>query len=265
MSWPDLVTIRNVVIHAAQEELVPRFRQVKPSYKDDDSILTEADQAMDLRLKQELSRCAPHVQFLSEEMPKQTQQQLLQHAHEPLWCLDPLDGSRNFAFGLPSFTVSLALIYRNEPIIGIVYDPMLNECFAAEKDQGAWLNDHRLTTPVVNTPLNRTLALVDFKRLARPLAMRMVTETPYGSQRNLGSCAREWAWMAAGRAHILLHGGQKLWDYAAGVLILAEAGGHSCTLSGEGVFKPDLQPRSVVASADAELFDAWYTWLTQTF
>ena len=263
MSWPDLVTLKNIVVDAAQEELVPRFRRVKPSYKDDHSILTEADKAMDRRLKQELRRHAPHIHFLSEEMPKQTQQQLLQHVDEPLWCLDPLDGSRNFAFGLPSFTVSLALIYRNEPIIGVVYDPTLDECFGAEKDQGAWLNDQQLTAQFVDTPLARTLALVDFKRLPKPLAMRVINETPFGSQRNVGSCAREWAWMAAGRAHILLHGGQQLWDYAAGVLILAESGGYSCTLNGEDVFKADLQPRSVVASPDAALFNHWYAWLTQ--
>ncbi|MDJ0958917.1 MAG: inositol monophosphatase family protein [Arenicellales bacterium] len=263
MSLPDITILTDIVIAAAQQELVPRFRQVKPSYKDDESILTEADQAMDRHLKHELSQRWPDFPFLSEEMPRHKQRRLLQHADQPLWCLDPLDGSRNFAFGLPSFTVSLALIDRREPVIGVIYDPILDECFHAGKGQGAWLNKRRMNPHFIKTPLNRTLALVDFKRLPKSLGVRMINHTPYGSQRNLGSCAREWAWIAAGRAHVLLHGGQKLWDYAAGVLILSEAGGDSCTLNGERVFKADLDPRSVVASSDPELFNNWYFWLTQ--
>ena len=86
---------------------------------------------------------------------------------------------------------------------------------------------------------------------------------PYGSQRNLGSCVLEWAWMAANRGHLYLHGGMKLWDLAAGTLILAEAGGYACTLQGEAVFKPALEPRSVVISPDRALFEAWLQYLQE--
>ena len=76
---------------------------------------------------------------------------------------------------------------------------------------------------------------IDFKRLDGPLATRLATEIPYASQRSFGSVALDWCWLAAGRCHIYLHGRSHLWDYAAGELILAEAGGYSCTLDGEPV------------------------------
>ncbi len=69
--------------------------------------------------------------------------------------------------------------------------------------------------------------------------------------------------IASGRCHLYLHGGQKLWDYAAGQLILAEAGGVATTLEGERVLQPELVPRSVVAAASRELYAQWYGWLTK--
>ncbi|MEJ2631414.1 MAG: inositol monophosphatase family protein [Acidihalobacter sp.] len=77
------------------------------------------------------------------------------------------------------------------------------------------------------------------------------------AQRNLGTCALEWVWLAAGRGHVYLHGGVRLWDYAAGSLLSAEVGGVSATLEGEPVFQPDPGPRSVLAAADPALFEAW--------
>lgn len=105
--------------------------------------------------------------------------------------------------------------------------------------------------------------MVDFKRLGSVLATELVTRPPYSSQRYLGSGALEWCWLAAGRFHVYLHGKQKLWDYAAGALILSEAGGCAETLQGEPIFSHELQPRSVVAAADARSFAEWRTWLAE--
>ena len=106
------------------------------------------------------------------------------------------------------------------------------------------------------------MALVDFKRLPGPLAAHLAARPPYASQRNLGACALEWAWLAAGRGHVYLHGGMGLWDYAAGSLLLAEAGGVSATLDGDPVLRFDTGPRSAVAAADPDLFAAWRSALT---
>jgi myo-inositol-1(or 4)-monophosphatase len=254
--------LQSIIIRAGMEELLPRFQQVGHHVKDDGSILTEADLAMQRRLCKELAQRWPDFQFLSEEMPKDRQESLLRDSDRPLWCLDPLDGTSNFAAGLPCYAVSLALLMGGEPVIGVIYDPMHDECFRAEKDKGAWLNEHRLAVHATRHSLDLAVALADLKRLPVSLARRLVENPPYGSQRNFGSSALEWAWIAAGRGHVYLHGGQKLWDFAAGSLILSEAGGHSCTLEREPVFKRTLASRSVIAASSDALFHRWREWLT---
>jgi myo-inositol-1(or 4)-monophosphatase len=131
----------------------------------------------------------------------------------------------------------------------------------ARRGSGAWLNGISMgTLASLSLPLNRCIAVVDFKRLKPDLAAILAAQPPFGSQRNFGSSALDWCWLADGRFHVYLHGGQKLWDYAAGTLILAEAGGRALTLDGEEVIAPGLRPRSVVATLDPELFQIWMAW-----
>ncbi len=82
-------------------------------------------------------------------------------------------------------------------------------------------------------------------------------DTPYKSQRNIGTCALEWAWLAAGRVNLLLHGRERIWDYTAGVLLAQEAGGQCETFDAEPIFKQTLVPRSVIAASKPELFELW--------
>lgn len=255
--------LQSIIIRAGIEELLPRFQQVGHHLKADGSILTEADIAMHRRLCMELAQRWPEIEFLSEEMSKDAQEALLRDDGRPLWCLDPLDGTSNFAAGLPCFAVSLALLLGGEPVLGVIYDPMHDECFRAEKDKGAWLNEQQLSAQATRDSLDLAVALIDLKRLKPELARRLAENPPYASQRNFGSSALEWAWIAAGRGHVYLHGGQKLWDFAAGSLILSEAGGYSSTLECEPVFKQTLTSRSVVASSSNALFHRWRDWLTE--
>jgi len=257
----DLTQVADIVREAARDELLPRFNRVGYKFKPDGSILTEADLAMDRRLHAELIDRWPDTAFLSEEMPEQQQRALLSHDERPLWCLDPLDGTSNFAAGVPLFAVSLAVLSKGKSVLGVIYDPVRDECFTAECGRGAWLNEQPLGPRKISVPLAKSLALVDLKRLPPNLARELANHPPYASQRNLGSCAIEWGWMASGRGHVYLHGGQKLWDHAAGSLILDEAGCYSCTLQGESVYRTTMTPRSVVSSTDPELFASWRDWL----
>ena len=222
------------------------------------------DLAMHQRLEQEFAHSWPSIGFLSEEMPLADQEALLQSG-DTIWCLDPLDGTNNFSAGVPLFSVSLALIHDGRSVLGIVYDPTRDECFIAEHGKGAHLNGAPLRSRPLSIDLRQAVAMVDYKRLRSDLRESLMRNTPFGSQRNLGSCALEWGWVAAGRSNLSLHGGQQLWDYAAGELVLAEAGGRACTFQGDDVFTPTLTPRSVVAALDAELFDAWREWVHQHF
>jgi myo-inositol-1(or 4)-monophosphatase len=143
---------------------------------------------------------------------------------------------------------------------GIVYDPMHDESFAALRGHGATLNGEALCAPAAGIPLAKATACIDFKRLSANLAARIAATPPYSSQRSIGSVALDWCWVAVGRFHVYLHGRQSLWDYAAGSLILAEAGGHADTLDG-GPAPLDLMPRSAVCAADQRLFEQWRDYL----
>ena len=261
---PDLDRLSDIVRRAAREELLPRFTRVTQEHKADGSILTEADLAIDARLRAELHQAWPDIAFLSEEMDANEQQTLLGNPTQPLWCLDPLDGTSNFAAGIPFFGVSLALLCDGLVELGLIYDPIRDECFTGQRDTGAWLNGVRLQTAPIQLPLKQCIALIDLKRLAPALRQRLIETPPYHSQRNFGSCALEWAWLAAGRGHLYLHGGQKLWDFAAGTRLFAEAGGKSYTLEGDEVFVARLEARSATASPDPALAQAWLAWLRQT-
>jgi myo-inositol-1(or 4)-monophosphatase len=260
---PDLKELRKLLRVCAQQELMPRFADVGRHLKLDGSVVTEADHAMQDRVQRELAARWPQYALLGEEMPGHEHEALTAAEAQGLWVLDPLDGTSNFAAGVPFFSVSLALLWHGRPEIGLVYDPVRDECFAAARGRGAWLNGLSLGTRApLNLALARSIAVVDFKRLSRPLAARLGAEPPYGSQRNFGSSALDWCWLADGRFHVYLHGGQMLWDYAAGSLILAEAGGRAETIAGDEVFTLALGSRSVVAARDPELFQAWRAWVS---
>lgn len=261
MPTPHHHAIATLIRQAALEEILPRFRNVERHLKTDGSWLTEADLAMQERVRHELAARFPTIPFLGEEMGAEEQQALMQHADTGLWVLDPLDGTSNFAAGVPIFAPSLALIRGGRVVLGVVFDVTRDECFSAAQGEGAWLNGERLPPPATDIPLGKTLACIDFKRLSPTLATRLALTAPYGSQRSIGSVALDWCWVAAGRFHVYLHGKQGLWDYAAGHLILEEAGGFSCTLDGEPVFNNTLDKRSAVCAGDGRLFAAWTAWL----
>ena len=258
---PEINELSKVVITAAQEELLPRFTKVEHSHKADGSLLTEADLATQQHIQNALQTRWPEIAFLGEEMDESEQNALIANASQPLWVLDPLDGTSNFAAGLPFFSTSLALMHQGDVVLGVIYDPIRDECFSAVQGAGAHLNGDALGQHRPRGPLKQGIGLVDFKRLTPELATRMVSDLPYSSQRSLGSVALDWCWIAAGRCHVYLHGKQKLWDYGAGQLILNETGGHSCTLTGEPVFRPSLEPRSAVASLEQDLFETWCQYL----
>lgn len=257
MILPDIHELISLVRQVAREELIPRFTRVSYGFKTDGSVVTEADLAMQQRLITELAARWPAIRLLGEEMAEAEQHRLLHDTEQPLWCLDPVDGTSNFAAGIPYFAVSLALIQHGEVQLGLVYDPMRDECFSAVRGQGAWLNQQRIDVQRQSLLLSQAIALVDLKRLPKELAARLINAPPYSSQRNFGSSALDWCWIASGRGHVYLHGRQCIWDYSAGVLILAEAGGQSFTLAGEPVFCTSMTPRSVVAALTPELFSAW--------
>lgn len=259
-----LQELSRIVRDVAREELLPRFNSkiFEKQTKLDGSVVTEADAAVQYRLASAFRALWPDIAFLGEEMPSDEQQHTLQS--KAVWCLDPLDGTSNFASGIPVFGVSLALIENQQQKLGLIYDPVRDECFTAIKNEGCWINGVPLSSCSAHsdlTDLKQMIAVVDLKRLRGPLLTSLVTEHPFRSQRNFGSCAIEWCWLAAGRFQLYVHGGQKLWDYAAGTIILEEAGGLSSTIAGDAVFCAKLEPRPVVAAYNKAAYQQWYAWI----
>jgi myo-inositol-1(or 4)-monophosphatase len=256
-----LQQLTTLVIDIAERELPARFNCRRGERKDDGSLLTEADLVMQRELDHALRACWPAYAVLGEEMNETEQGAALKQSDTGLWCVDPLDGTSNFAAGIPYYGVSVALVRDGLAQMAVVYDPSRKECFAALRGQGAWLNGIRLEAFTPQTALRECIAMIDLKRLPEALARRVACAPPFRSQRNFGAVALDWCWLAAGRGHLYLHGRQKLWDYAAGSLILQEAGGHSVTLAGEAVFTPSLKPRSTAAALNRRLFEQWTAWL----
>lgn len=238
------------------------FNRTTAETKKDGSIVTEADLAMQQAITRALEKLAANVYMLSEEMSDQEQLDVINN-HPSYWCLDPVDGTNNFHHGVPLFAVSLALIRDKQITLGIIYDPVRKEVFSAVKGSGLRINGQLHTMSGQPENLNKCLASVDFKRLKTAVKSRLCETMPFKSQRNIGTCALEWAWLAAGRTQLLLHGGEKFWDYAAGSLLLAEAQGVSCTDSRQPVFNNSLENRPIIAAVTPSLHRLWFDFLIQ--
>jgi myo-inositol-1(or 4)-monophosphatase len=261
---PELTVLSEMLRAAAAREILPRFQHVAAQAKADGSLVTEADLGVQAIVRAELEQAYPGVPLLGEEMSGEEQQALLASAETAIWCLDPLDGTSNYAGGFPYFCISLALLWEGQTRLGLVLDPVRDECFVAERGSGAWLNGMPLASPFIGEDLGDCLAIVDLKRLPESLLARLGARAPYRSLRSLGSVALEWCWLAAGRGRLYLHGGQRLWDYAAGRLIASETGVQSRLLApgGEPVTAElSLTPRLAVAAANPVLLARWSSWL----
>jgi myo-inositol-1(or 4)-monophosphatase len=261
---PELESICQMLRAVAEREICPRFHNVVSLSKQDGSLVTAADLGAQQSIIRELERLFPGIPLLGEEMTAGEQERLLADAESGVWCLDPLDGTSNFACGFPYFSVSLAFLQGGEAVQGVILDPTRGECFSARRGSGAFLNGEPLRASSELSELRDCLALVDLKRLPVNYLSRFGKGAPYRSQRNLGSVALDWCWLSAGRGQLYLHGGQKLWDHAAGRLIAAEAGIPS-RLYAVGGTDPatglSLSPRMAVAAANGRLFERWVDWL----
>lgn len=243
---------------------MPRFLNTPACRKNDGSMLSEADLAAQTAFAATLPLLID-CPMLGEEMTVREQTHLWQTHSDGLWVVDPIDGTNNFINGLPHFAISVAYVAHGRAQLGVVYNPVSGECFYAERGKGAFLNGTPLPLRLAEKRLNEAIAGVEIKYLrSGKLSSRMNTLAPFGAIRSMGSSTLDWCYLASGRYDVYVHGGQKLWDYAAGALIFEEAGGCLDTLegdafwSGEHVFK-----RSVIAALEPKLFEKWLKWIRE--
>ncbi|MFC4160352.1 inositol monophosphatase family protein [Chitinimonas lacunae] len=250
-----IATVREV----ARTEVMPRFLRVGANRKDDGTLFTEADVECQRALERRLPAIVP-CPVLGEEMSEEEQLALWDN-HDKLWVIDPIDGTTNFVHGLPYFAVSVALMQNGRPLLGVIYNPIADEMFHAELGQGAYLNGQRLPLKRHVPQMAEAIAGVEVKWLGGRLPQRLASVAPFGSQRNLGASTLDWCYIAAGRFDLYVHGGQRLWDYAAGCLMLTEAGGRMTSLYHDDYWDDDVWQRSVIAALDPSLFSQWLKWV----
>jgi myo-inositol-1(or 4)-monophosphatase len=194
------------------------------SRKGPSDFVTKVDLKSEKVLRDELSRTRPHYGFVMEESGVI---EGLDKTHR--WYIDPLDGTTNFLHGVPHFAISVGLEREGHLVAGVVYNPITDEMFTAEKGRGAWLNDKRLRVSA-RRDLNVALVATGIPYAGRPghekfnreLALMM---TEVAGVRRFGAAALDLAWVAAGRYDAFWERGLSSWDMAAGIVILREAGG----------------------------------------
>ena len=164
METPEITELLDIVRRATQQELLPRFGKIQRDYKSDRSIVTEADLAMQHGIRLELASRWDGFPMLGEEMPLQAQQALITNSTDGLWVVDPIDGTSNFAAGIPYWAVSVAWFHGGVAKLGLVYDPVRDEAFSAGLGQGARLNGQLIEPSLSPEQLSQTIAAIDFKR-----------------------------------------------------------------------------------------------------
>lgn len=247
-----LTHVTSLLQQAGERIIMPAFNStIESQTKRDGSVVTETDLAAQAWLQQQLHTLDSDIDLLGEEMDEATQLAQLATPGK-FWCLDPLDGTTNFAASIPVFGTSLALIEHGIPVLACIHDPVRQETFTAIRGQGAHLNGYALKLDY-DLSLKHSVGFIDLKRLRKSHKQALLTPGLYRSQRNIGTCALEWAWLAAGRGHFIIHGGEKIWDYAAGSLLAEEAGYRVSNFNSEGLFEA-LHIKQPILAAPAHVY-----------
>jgi myo-inositol-1(or 4)-monophosphatase len=247
----DLELAREATI-AAGELALGHFGTGRRSwYKGPGQVVTEADLEVDALLHEMLRDARPEYGWLSEERADDRSRTRCARA----WVVDPIDGTRAFSEGVPQFAVSVALVERGEPLLGVVLNPALGERFEASRGGGAWLNERRLRVSGRTDLAGATLlsSRTEMKRRHWP---SMIPEATFTT---VGSLAYKLALIAAGRFDGLVSlRASHDWDIAAAQLLVSEAGGRITDAAGRAIVLNQETPRhaGLAVAATEHLHDA---------
>ena len=205
----------NIMIKAAEKAsraLIRDFGEIEKlqvSIKGPSDFVSNADLKAEKIIIEELKKARPYYSIISEEDGSE-----INKDKNNTWIIDPIDGTTNFLHGVPHFAISIALRSGDEIVSGLIYDPIKDEMFYAEKDNGAFFNNQRI-------------------RVSKKKDLNSCLFATGGEQKNKinlsirksGSAALDMAYIAAGRYDGYFQNGLNLWDIAAGIIIIKEAGG----------------------------------------
>ena len=242
----------NVMVNAcrkASKHIIRDFGEIEKlqtSVKGPGDFVTMTDKKVEEILIEELRKARPKYSVLSEEIGE-----IKNDDNEDFkWSIDPIDGTSNFLHGIPHFAISLALENKKEIICGIVFDPIKNEIFSAEKGNGAYLNNQRMRVSarkklkdcliVTGGPRqnhqNKEVCMEEYKKFSSKVLIPI---------RKMGSAALDMAYVAAGRCDGFWQRNLNYWDVAAGILLVKEAGGYVTDFFGEDKY---LENKTILAT-----------------
>lgn len=247
---PDKIAA--IIREIAQAEIVPRFRalaQEEIREKKPGDFVTVADLATEKALTRRLGDAAPGSVVLGEEAAHEDPGRLrLLGEGAPVWVIDPVDGTANFARGAPGFGVIVARIEAASVVAGWIYDPLADVMVTAERGGGAWSGGRRLAVDAATEPPQMVGAAYG-RTVAGPRASKALEASGRIARvENKGCSALEYVSVAQGITHFSLHSRSLPWDHAAGMLIVVEAGGVSSFLDGSA-YDPRVADRAVLAAA----------------
>ena len=228
----------NVMVKAcrkASKTIIRDFGEIENlqvSLKGPGDFVTASDKKVEKILINELQKARPSYSILSEEIGQ------INNDKSFKWIIDPIDGTANFLHGIPHFAISIGLEHDDEIICGIVYDPIKDEMFVAEKGNGSYLNNQRMRVSsrsklkdcIVFTggpkfeSKSRELAIEEYKKFSSKILIPI---------RKLGSASLDMAYVAAGRCDGFWQRNLNYWDIAAGIILVKEAGGFVTDFEGE--------------------------------
>jgi len=246
----NALTIAVEAAHQAGELILQHFRQPHEiQMKGPADYVTEVDVKAEDAIVHTIRRAFPAHAFLAEEEHKPSQ------GAEYVWVVDPLDGTRNYIRGIPFFCTSIALVEGGRTVLGVIYDPLRKETFAAEAGKGLRLNGKRVRF-TKQTNLENTVVYFGFlptrhaddRGLSLPLLVHLRPRIE--AVRTMGCAALSLAYVACGRLDVACHDHLNAWDMMAGALLIKEVGGIATGFWGKPI---SVASESIIAASSPSL------------
>ena len=231
----------NVMVNAcrkASRVIIRDFGEIENlqvSLKGPGDFVTNCDKKVEKILIEDLQKARPNYSILSEEIGE------INNDKSFRWIIDPIDGTSNFLHGIPHFAISIGLEHNKEIICGIIYDPIKDEMFTAEKGNGSYINNKRMRVSARSKLENCMIFTGGPKFGSTDKNLSMSEYEKFSSKvilpiRKLGSGSLDMAYVAAGRCDGFWSRNLNYWDIAAGIILVKEAGGFVTDFSGENEF-----------------------------
>lgn len=256
--------VEELLRHVAEQEVMSRFKRlgegdVRHKGKHGD-LVTLADLEAENRIREGLKKLLPDSAVIGEEGCYKNPEILDElNGAGPVWVVDPVDGTRNFAHGKPCFAVMCALIEGGETQMGWILDPISGACATAQKGRGAFVSGQKMAMKSPDGP-EHLRGSVGERIQSRLKARRDKGESGLPGHYVRYHCVgREYMDLALGKIHFALYGGKMMpWDHAAGTLLVAEAGGFARTIGGKSPYSPVVHGHGerLLIAPDEAAFDA---------